>query len=284
MTRELAVSWRFVRNDVWAGLVPGVAFTFAAARSGGASLGGVLRPLAVSAVYFWLYLYGHTLANQLVGVEEDRINKPDRPIPAGLVTPRGAAVRLAATVALFLAYAGAAGALRWAALWVVTFLLLNFWGHRHWFFKNSLPMGVGALAMMGGAWELARPLTPTAWRVMLTVAGFVSATSPLQDLRDVAGDLVLRRRTLPVAIGELPARVVLAVAVVAWLPVAWRFLVAPAPDGAAARGFALALAALSLHVAWRLLRRRGPAEDHTTYRRYEYLYGLYVASALAFAR
>lgn len=280
--RELHLSWRFVQNDVWAGVLPGLAFTLAALRQEHAAAATFLRTLLESALYFWLYLYGHTLANQIVGIDEDRVNKPARPLPSGLVSRQGAFWRLAAVTGLFVAAGALLGIGRWALLWAATYLLLNFYGHRHWFFKNSLPMSVGAVAMLGAAWELVRPLTAVEWQAVLSIAGFVALTSPIQDFRDIEGDRLLHRKTLPLAVGERRGRILVSLALVAWLPAAYFLLMRPALGSLAGKAFAAALTLLELGVAARLLRFRGAAADHRTYRLYEQLYFLYVASELAF--
>lgn len=279
--KELYISWRFIRNDVWAGILPGLAFTLVALRQAQAALPDAAPILGWSALYFWFYLYGHTLANQIVGVDEDRVNKPERPLPSGLVSREGAWRRLAVVTVLLIATGFLLGIGRWALLWAATYLLLNFFGHRHWFWKNTLPMSVGAVAMLGAAWEMVRPMTGVEWRTVLGIAGFVAITSPIQDFRDIDGDRVLNRRTLPIAVGERRGRILISLALVAWLPVAW-LLLRPALGSPGGKAFATVLTMLELLVAARLLRFRGAAADHRTYRLYEQLYCLYVVSAIAF--
>lgn len=281
-SRELYIGWRFMQNDIWAGVIPGLAFTVVALRQAPGTAADAARTLPGSLLYFCLYLYGHTLANQLVGIEEDRINKPERPLPSGLVSAAGAAWRLAIVTGLFLGLGLGLGVLRWAALWAVTYLLLNFYGHRHWFFKNSLPMSIGATAMLCAAWEMVLPMSRTSWHAVLTISGFVALTSPIQDFRDIAGDRVMGRKTLPISLGERPARILVSVALFGWLLVAFALLMRPALVTLGGAVFAAALVVLESVVAVRLLCRRGPAADHRTYRLYEYLYCLYVVSALAF--
>lgn len=283
--RELQVSWRFIRNDVWAGVLPGICFTLVALRQGNTrqlSAAIAVRAVLASALYFWLYLYGHTLANQIEGVEEDRINKPDRPLPSGLVTLSAARIRLVVFTALFLAVGAWLGVFRWALLWTVTYLLLNFYGHRHWFLKNSLPMSAGALAMLCAAWEIVLPMTAIGWQTVLTIAGFVALTSPIQDFRDIDGDRVMERKTLPISLGERPARLLIGAALLAWIPVAFVFLMRPAISGPMGKGFAISIVILEVLIAVRILTLRGPKPDHKTYRLYEQLYCLYVFAAFAF--
>lgn len=284
-TRELYLGWRFMQNDIWAGVIPGVAFTAVALRHAPVDLGSSIQILLRSVCYFCLYLYGHTLANQIAGIEEDRVNKPERPLPAGMVSPNGATVRLVVVTALFVLLGWRLGVLRWAALWATTYLLLNFYGHLHWFFKNCLPMSVGATAMLCAAWEMAAPLTPSVWHAVLTIAGFVALTSPIQDFRDIAGDRVMGRKTLPIALGERPARILVSIGLIGWLPMAYLLHMRTALDTLPGGVVAIAITALECVVTARLLcppEVGRTAADHQTYRFYEYLYCLYVGSAFVF--
>jgi 4-hydroxybenzoate polyprenyltransferase len=273
--REFYLSWRFIGNDIWAGLLPGLAFTIVALRQHAVTTQEVCHALLRSSLYFWLFLYGHTLANH-------RINKPFRPLPSGLVSVRGARRRLIAVSGALLLVGLWLGIFPWALLWVATYLLLNFYGHRHWFLKNSLPMSVGALAMLGAAWELVLPLTTLGWQTALTIAGFVALTSPIQDFRDVAGDRTMGRKTLPISIGEWPARGIISAMLLLWLPVAYFLLMRHGLSRLTGGLVSAAIMGLELVVAIRLLRLSGSAADHRTYRLYEQLYCLYVVSGLVY--
>ncbi len=77
-TRARYLGWRFMQNDIWAGVIPGVAFTAVALRHAPVEFGASIQILLQSLCYFCLYLYGHTLANQIAGIEEDRINGSSR--------------------------------------------------------------------------------------------------------------------------------------------------------------------------------------------------------------
>lgn|GEM_PF-3715434 len=49
--------------------------------------------IGLSLVHFSFYIYNFCLANQIVGVEEDGINKPDREVPSGRLSIQGAWLR-----------------------------------------------------------------------------------------------------------------------------------------------------------------------------------------------
>ncbi len=139
--------------------------------------------------------------------------------------------------------------------------------------------------MLCAAWEMAAPLTPAVWHAVLTIAGFVAITSPIQDFRDIAGDRVMGRKTLPIAWGERPARILVSIGLIGWLPMAYVLHMRTALHTLQGGVVALAITALECIVTARLLWPPAvgrAAADHQTYRFYEYLYCLYVGSALVF--
>jgi 4-hydroxybenzoate polyprenyltransferase len=276
---EFQVSWLFIRNDVWTTLLPGTAFVLAAARYSGHTGLRLAADFLCGLVYLWLYIYGFTLVNQLFGVEEDRINKPFRPLVTGRSTRRGAQARAVAVLAGFAVLGWLLGVFLWAVAWEATYLLSSVTGlERRWFFKN-LFIGVGVPCELAAAWGIAAPLTPVAWRWILTLAISIWLLVPLQDLRDIEGDAANGRRTFPMAFGQAFTRWYLAAGFTA-LPFAVHFLLlahGPSPWAAAAD---LVLAGLSLLVAVRVLRFRSPQEDHRTYRRWEQWYALVLVAAI----
>lgn len=205
IAREVHLSWRFISNDVWATLVPGTCFVLAAAQHQHLSMAETAGACALGAGYFWLFIYRFTLGDQLVGVAEDRIVKPFRPLVAGQSSRRGAQRRLVAVNIAFPIYALLLGVLPFALAWQLLCLLNNRW-HRSWLTKNLLP-GLGVITQLGAAWQIAAPLTPTVWRWILTLAGAVLLMIGIQDLRDVAGDRAQGRRTMPIVFGDRAVRV-----------------------------------------------------------------------------
>jgi 4-hydroxybenzoate polyprenyltransferase len=279
IAREIGLTWGFIRYDFSSTVVPATLGMVAAAR-----FAGGVRPAALlwGVGYFLLYVYAFAVSNQIVGLEEDRFNKPDRPLPAGLVCIRGAWGRWLVAMVLFPTLGAALGVARWAFVWQVCFCLYNFGGFaRHWATK-SLVMGVGLIAQLAAAWAIVGPVPALAWRWIggLAVVAFVFCN--IQDLRDVAGDRVLRRRTLPLVYGLRRTCHVFAALFAVGLPAlthAWLF--APLPLGWPAVISLLVLDGLSLTIAVRLVldqRRRGL---HRTYMLFTYWYCLALMSACA---
>ncbi|KAJ7628989.1 UbiA prenyltransferase [Roridomyces roridus] len=209
---ELIIFWRFTWRDWSAGIMPGTLRTIAALcslHSPSAEL--IVLTIARAFVYFVLYLYTFNIANQITGLDEDRINKPDRPLPSGLLSIRGAYVRLCLLTAVYIYVSAVWGVLPWTFLWLFISALETFGQcDRNWFFKNVIFVSVGTFCLLQAAWALAAPITPreTHWAMVLSLA--FGITINIQDLRDVEGDRATFRRTLPIVLGVRNFRWVMA--------------------------------------------------------------------------
>lgn len=281
--REIVLQWSFIHRDVSATLVPASLFVLAAwASMPGAHLLPLGSALIRGAVYFWLYILTFCLSNQLAGIDEDRLNKPDRPLPAGAVSRAGAWQRWGLASGLFVLVAWWWGVLLWAVLWwtIATLHNVGQWA-RHWPLKH-LTMVVGTIAQLAAAWSLVTPLTPEAWQFLWVLAVGMGPLFAAQDLRDMVGDAAIGRRTLPLVLGSARTRWLLSGGFVVLpillggavpLPLVWPVLLAWG-------GCTL----LSWSVAWRFWRYRTAGDDHQTYMRFTYWYCAVLAtSTLIFA-
>lgn len=281
---ELRLWFRFVRRDLPAVVIPGLLMATAALRStGAASMLGWARVLGGGLVFFGLYLYAFCLMNQISGVEEDAINKPDRPIPSGLVTLPGARRRLALVMIAYPVTGyllGGPGLTGFALLAQGLFLAHEHGGlHRHWLTKN-LCCALGLLALLAGAWRMVTPLTPDAWRWILFAVTSFGVTLPLQDLRDAEGDRRSGRTSLSMSVGDPAARAIL-VALLALLPFATHLLlIAPLHRGWRGAACEALLALMNLVTAARAAALRGERADHATYMLHTLWFSGLVASAL----
>lgn len=261
---EVHLCGRFIRGDLWVTLVPAALWMGTLALRHGVRAEAALVNLVLGTVYFGLFIYPFCLSNQWVGIAEDRINKPDRPLVRGDVTPAGALRRYGVYSAGFLVLGAALGVFPWAVMWVGVTFLHNFTalGH-HWAFKSGLLMGVGGVAqLMAGAGIMLGEGAPEALGGSLVVAVWVTLGAAVQDFRDLEGDRSLGRKTLPLVLGEARARRCMVV-VFGLLALASAFYwpgVGP--------GFALG----NLVLAYRLLRFRSRKADARTYRIFAGLY------------
>ncbi|WP_314174817.1 UbiA family prenyltransferase [Streptomyces winkii] len=278
--REVFVSYRFNSNDLWSTVVPASCFVVAALDRAGLGPYEAALTVAGALPYFWLFIYGSSLINQITGVEEDRLNKPFRPLVTGDSSMRGAKRRLAAVHVLFPALGLVLGVVEWALLWQLLFMLHYAWGgHRHWLAKNLL-IALGVVSQLAAAWQMVMPIEPAVWHWILTMAAMTFMIIGVQDLRDVEGDRTLDRRTMPIALGDLPCRIYCCVSFVVLLPVTHFVMVAPAGFHWWTVAVDVVLAGLSVLLAARVLLLRTPAQDHRTQRFVEWWYTFVLATAV----
>lgn len=277
---ELLLSWLVIKSDISATIVPTLLFTIAAWNSVSGSLYDLGVALGRGLIYFWLYVLIFCLSNQLVGVEEDRINKPYRPLAAGLVSYRGALIRWVASMVVFSIVGWWFGVLEWALLWQAASVLHNFgdWS-KHWFGKH-LVMSIGIVAGLAPAWELATPLTDDAWRWIVLLACVILPLIATQDLRDTAGDYAIGRRTFPIAFGVRATRLMLGLCF-ALLPIVVHYTLMTSTTGIWHMLIChVALTGLSLLIAVRVLLYRTRQADQYTYKLFTYWYCCMMASAI----
>jgi len=165
------------------------------------------RPAVAAAIAATvLGVAGGNAINDYFDREIDAINAPDRPIPSGAVSARGAlafsVVCFAGAVALSLTLPALAIAIALVNLLaLVTYTKL---------FKGLPGAGNALVAVLGGSTFLfgaAAVGTPGPTVVVLFVLGALSTLSReiVKDVEDVAGDRAEGLQTLPIAIGERPA-------------------------------------------------------------------------------
>jgi geranylgeranylglycerol-phosphate geranylgeranyltransferase len=145
--------------------------------------------------------------------EIDRINAPDRPIPRGAVSPRGA---LAFSVVLFALAVGLALLLPPLAIGIAVVNLLALVAYTELFkglpgVGNALVGYLGGSTFLFGGAAVGGRLQPVV--VLFVLAALATfAREVVKDVEDVAGDREEGLATLPIAYGERPALVVATVA------------------------------------------------------------------------
>ncbi|KAJ6482509.1 UbiA prenyltransferase family-domain-containing protein [Mycena sanguinolenta] len=263
---EIRLFWAFSWRDWSATIIPGTIRTIAALRSlDSPSTEIIIKSIAHSITYFALYVYAFNIANQITGVDEDRINKPDRPLPSGLVTLQGAYIRWYATTLLLLVIGVAGEAFPWTILWVFITVYLCFGGgDKHWITKNLVCMSAGSVCLLQVAWRLVAPITirETRWATTLSCVGGIVVN--LQDLRDFEGDRISGRQTLPVVLGD-NFRWVMAVIICAAPFVCWLL-----DFSVGYCGFWLAVS--MFYTAYRVVIGDSEEYDHQTYMIFTYIY------------
>ena len=128
-------------------------------------------PLAFarSALWTWLYLLQFCVSNQSLSPDEDALNKPWRPIPAGRISVRQATTLRWTLLPLCLFLSFAYGILAVGAVLMIGILLHNELRlDSHWFTRNVLN-AIGYATFDAGAMTVAQ-------------AGSLSANSNFVDL------------------------------------------------------------------------------------------------------
>jgi len=278
--RELHIVWQFIWRDIWATIIPTLLFLVAAWQNQSLSFGELILGLGRGFIYFGLYIFPFCIANQMVGIEEDKINKPDRPIITGLVSYQGAQVRFVASMIAYSLVGWWFGILELTLIWQICIILHNFGGWSKYWLTKDLIMGVGAIAELAGSWQLVTPMTPVAWQWTLIIASIVTLLSPLQDFRDLDGDRAIGRNTFPIAFGESAGRAIMGLGF-GLLPVVIHLgLMMPAGNSLNVMFWDIAQALISWTIATRIVVYRTPKADHHTYMMLLYWYCLVLGSAI----
>jgi geranylgeranylglycerol-phosphate geranylgeranyltransferase len=149
--------------------------------------------------------------------EVDAINRPDRPLPRGAVTPQGALVFCGL---LFAAAVGAALLLPVAALVIAAVNLLALVAYSG-VFKGTPGAGnavvaylTGSTFLFGGA-AVGRVLHDGAVVLFVLAAVATFTREVIKDVEDVPGDREEGLRTLPIVVGRRPALALGTVAILA---------------------------------------------------------------------
>ncbi|MEM1044015.1 MAG: geranylgeranylglycerol-phosphate geranylgeranyltransferase [Bacteroidota bacterium] len=195
--------------------------------------------------------------NDLFDLEIDRVNRPGRPLPSGLVPLRAARALWATASALGV---GLSAFLSWAHLGIAAASVGLLWGYSRWLKRTPLVGNLAIALVLGlaifyGGLAVAPFGETFGWRAALLGAAFAFgstlAREIAKDIEDAAGDEAGGARTLPLVIGGEASTWVAAVAVggtLALFPLALTV-------GLGADFFLLALpaAGLLLAAAWYLL-------------------------------
>ncbi|KAF4590499.1 hypothetical protein EYR38_009800 [Pleurotus pulmonarius] len=260
---EIRLFFDFTWRDWSATLIPGLIVATWAVQRASLPAWNVVRFVP----WTTFYTYFFNLSNQIVGIEEDRINKPGRPLPSGQITVQGAKRRWAITSAAFLCTALSnsrliAQTLTWAA--TTAFLCLTPYGG-HWFGKNVVAMSLGTWALLSGIYSSIAETTLAEERSFAVVSIWVGLASQIQDLRDIDGDKVVGRKTLPIVAGVERSRWYISFA---FLPLGYAALWA----GGVVSGAPISLTAAHGLLAYRALSGTDARYDHKTYMLLTYLF------------
>ena len=166
-------------------------------------------PLALAVLSAALVGSASNALNDVVDLDIDRINRPDRPLPSGAVGVGAAralwAVLSAAGVAAGAAVSAALGGIAAgsvALLWLYNVRLKGTPGP-----GNVVAAGVIALALLYGALAVGGP-RPAVWAGVALTFLLVLGREVAKDVEDAVGDAAHGARTLAVVLGERRAAAV----------------------------------------------------------------------------
>ena len=240
MFYHLRTIWLTTRNDLKSIVIPETAFGIFSALSGPVLTNNtspdtktILARLPLVILWNWINVLVFDLANQRLtsSVIEDSINKPWRPLPSGRMTVTQARRLLLAVlpVAFFLTmYLG--GMEETVAMMALTWMYNDLGGADESYVVRNLINAFGFMCYSSGATIVAcgygqYSLNPVAYQWLAMVGGIVFTTLQMQDMADQEGDQARGRGTVPLVLGDWPARWTIAIPVTFWsvaCPLFWQ--------------------------------------------------------------
>lgn len=144
---------------------------------------------------------GGNVLNDLCGLPEDRINKPQRPLPSNRLSKNTAIILtiLLLVLGLSFAYSLPTPSFFIATLAVIGLLTYNLYLKRVPLLGNLVVSALGGLAFLFGGYAVHAPL-PARWPALFA-ALFHLGREILKDYEDVLGDQALKGSTIPLAWG-----------------------------------------------------------------------------------
>ncbi|KAF1956307.1 hypothetical protein CC80DRAFT_593774 [Byssothecium circinans] len=243
--------WLFTYSDIktiWApktifGTLSALAapsFGFATAASPSTPI-DVLRRVPLTAFWIWINLLPFDIDNQRhdVSIEEDRINKPWRVLPSGRMNPKQARKLMLCLYCIAAFVSGRIGGVAQC----LGLMALGYWyndlgGSDTSCIIRNFINGLGYNCFASGATEVAlgmgllpytnvplslsemlnpaRPDRILFWKWVAILVTVITTTAHAQDIHDQEGDSLRGRHTVPLVIGDVPARVSMVIGVWFW--------------------------------------------------------------------
>ncbi|KAJ7780307.1 UbiA prenyltransferase family-domain-containing protein [Mycena maculata] len=172
------------------------------------------------ALWVWLYLLQFCAANQMLSREEDNINKPYRPIPAGLISVRHTKILRWILFPVCLVLSWFYGVIYPGLSLAAAFVVYNELGLDSFFYTKNFLNAIGIVSWNVGAAKITRAGLATTphgneWLAPYISTLLIATTIHVQDFRDEAGDRKQGRITFPVVLPEFSRRMTL-VLVMTW--------------------------------------------------------------------
>ncbi|KAG1722542.1 UbiA prenyltransferase family [Suillus paluster] len=213
--RYLQILYFFTRDDITTTIIPITLFAVVAGP-----LSNFQRCFHI-VFWIWLHLLHFNVANQIIDPQEDGKNKSSRPIPAGLISLEDAVVLRWALIPICLATSAYYSSQVFGLSFLLTLFILFYnelKAHEHWISKSFITavgyacFEIGSTLIAGKDMSRLEPNAISA--IVLSLAVFAS-TLHAQDFKDVEGDRLIGRKTLPIAFPNL-ARMSMMIALPLW--------------------------------------------------------------------
>lgn len=160
--------------------------------------------------------------NDYMDIEIDKINQPQRPLPAGMVSPRAVLIFAVVAAALSLIIAAFINPASFVIAFCSAILLLIY----SWRLKSTVLLGNATVAFISGLSAVfggvaAGNVIPSLWLAAIIFTA-IMGREVLKTMADYEGDLRQRCRTISTVWGRRPARIVFFVLV--WITLAMMML------------------------------------------------------------
>ncbi|KAH6648713.1 UbiA prenyltransferase family-domain-containing protein [Truncatella angustata] len=271
----ISLAHLITESNIKAYVLPVILFAMCSVGSGGVTsnphpgLEEIAWAFPRVSLYIWLYVFHFDLSNQKDpdSIEEDRINKPWRAIPSGRLSIKSAEQWYKVATALLVLASGLwlGGFPEALAFMAETYIYDYASGASSWWAKNLINALFYSTGQLGGTRVAAESMTATTmtrvgyeWCLLLGLCTF--STVQIQDLRDVEGDRIRGRATMPLAFGDAPTRWITALFIMFWsvaCPAYWG-------NGAFTAGYILPLL-IGGYVSFRVLAYKSVKADRLSF-------------------
>lgn len=228
---HLRTIWLFTLNDLKSIVFPETAFGIFSALSGPIlTTNGNPEPLAILSrfpvvlLWCWINVLIFDVANQRLptSVVEDSVNKPWRPLPSGRLTLSQARRFLLVILPIgFIATMYLGGLEETVAMMVLTWMYNDLGGADESYVVRNLINAFGFVCYSSGATLVAcgrgrSSFLPVTYQWLGIIGAIVFTTLQMQDMADQEGDRARNRGTVPLVLGDWPARWTIAIPVMFW--------------------------------------------------------------------
>ncbi|KAK6528813.1 hypothetical protein TWF694_004046 [Orbilia ellipsospora] len=206
--REIRITWRLLHANLGVNVPFFLIQVFARYLAVSVSQDKLVSAVLNALVIIFVCAYVFDIVNQIWSAEEDKLNKPYRPIPSGLLTVREAGWRwfLSWMIGpLVLCWFYGATAMIWLCIWQSWVFFCYVWPkYDHWLLKNLFTT-FGALQWFRLFNIVLSDIAPE-WDMPfmadLIAVMWAMGTIHIQDFSEVKGDRASNRKTLPIILSE----------------------------------------------------------------------------------